>query len=662
MKIRKILLGILFVISVTVGAFAEEYSEPAPVIWDAAQSNVTITAYPNYTTRVTYTAATAGRYALTWSTAPTRHSVDPWPQTYTVDGTEYEVVELTAGQKLIIDVYLDETADQSRSYDQTIKIQPWDGSLLLPDYPYIAEGEKVSVNLSSGESKNYLFRANKDGLYTQGQSYSSHSVNINQLNDYASPEMVTSWMANNQQGHVYRLTAGNIYLVEVSSSGGPQYADEIWIRAGDAPKNEYPIWQETEKKKSISLSAGETKSYYFTPGQTGEYALYRESTQTSIQIVGESAKRDFSAGNGQYHGEIYTLNAGQEYVIEISDRVGGVAETVYLEKTRPLTSAEIYLAQDPGDGLYVLAVRTDPLYAYAEGVQWSISDSSLFKIYNQSNVALDLKAVKSGTATITAKVGDITCTYKLTVGAATNSGGTATKSTSATILGSTPTKPTQPAETETKKETTATVAPIKPTEQESTQQTTAVQEEILENVLSRQTFLQLPEGESVKVSLNSCHLVVDKAAVKALLEQSQAESFTAQLERIDFSRFSKAQQAAVAGRKVGFALDLGIRGDDVDIHSFGDGIVTVKIPFAPDAGKAWDIFCLAEDGSAESLNAWVEDGQICFETNHFSVFALLYEQEAQTSGSWLIWAGIGAAIVAVGTTAVILLRKKKKMD
>jgi len=662
LRIRRILLGIFFMLSITVGVLAEEYPEPAPVIWDAAQSSVTITAYPNYTTRVTYTAATAGRYALTWSAAPTRHGVDAlWQTTYTVDGTEYEVIELAAGQQLIIDVYLDETADQSRSYDQTIKIQPWDGSLLLPDYPYIAEGEKVSVNLGSGESKNYLFRANKDGLYTQGQSYSSHSVNIDQLDGYESPEMVTDWYANNQQGHVYRLTAGNIYLVEVSSRSGPQYADEIWIRAGDAPKNEYPIWQESEKK-SISLSAGETKAYYFTPGQTGEYALYRESTQTSIQIVGESAKRDFSAGDGQYHGEIYTLNAGQEYVIEITDRVGGVAETVYLEKTRPLTSAEIYLAQNPGDGLYVLAVRTDPLYAYAEGVQWSISDSSIFKIYNQSNVALDLKAVRSGTATITAKVGDITCTYKLTVGAATNSGGTTTKATSATMLGSTPTKPTQPAETAAKKETTATDAPTKPTEQESTQQTTAVQEEILENVLSRQTLLQLPEGESVKVTLNGCHLVVDKAAVEALLKQSQAESFAAQVERIDFSRFSNAQQAAVAGREVGFALDLSIRGDETDIHSFGDGTVTVKIPFAPDAGKAWEIFYLAEDGGAESLNAWVEDGQICFETNHFSVFALLYKQEAQNTVAWLIWVGIAAAIVAVGTTAVILLRKKKKMN
>lgn len=661
MKIRKMLLGIFFVISMTVGVFAEEYSEPAPVIWDAAQSTVTVTVYPNYTTRVTYTAATAGRYALTWSAAPTRHSADPWPQTYTVDGTEYEVIELTAGQQLIIDVYLDETADQSCSYDQTIKIQPWDGSLLLPDYPYIAEGEKVSVNLGSGESKNYLFRANTDGLYTQGQSYSSHWVNINQLDGYASPEMVTSWMANNQQGHVYRLTAGNIYLVEVSSSGGPQYADEIWIRAGDAPKNEYPIWQETEKKKSISLSAGETKSYYFTPGQTGEYALYRESTQTSIQIVGESPKTDFKVGN-EFHGEIYTLNAGQEYVIEITDRVGGVAETVYLEKTRPLTSAEIYLAQDPGDGLYVLSVRTDPIYAYAEGVQWSISDSSLFKIYNQSNVALDLKAVRSGTATITAKVGGITCTYKLTVGAATNSGGTTTKSTSATMLGSTPTKPTQPAETTAKKETIATDGPTKPTEQESTQQTTAVQEEILENVLSRQTLLQLSEGDSVEVTWNGCHLVVNKDAVEALLEQSQAESFTAQVERIGFNRFSNAQQTAVAGREVGFALDLGIRGDDTDIHSFGDGTVTVKISFAPDAGKSWDIFYLAEDGGIEQLNAWVEDGQICFETNHFSVFALLYKREAENAISWLIWAGIGAAIVAAGTTAVILLRKKKKMD
>ena len=643
--------------SIAVGVFAEEYSEPAPVIWDAAKSTVTVTAYPNYATRVTYTAVAAGRYALTWSAAPISHSVDPWPQTYTVDDTEYEVVELAAGQQLIIDVYLDETADQSRSYDQTITMHPWDGSLLLPDYPYIAEGEKVSVNLSSGESKSFLFRATVDGLYTQGQAYSSHWVNINQLEGYASPEMVTSWNANNQQGHVYRLTAGNIYLVEVSASGGPQYADEIWIRAGDAPKDEYPVWQGMESKKSISLSAGETKKYHFTPDQTGEYAIYRESTQTSIQIQSEEAATDFS--KGQYHGEIYKLNAGQQYVIEITDRVGGTTETVYLEKTRPLTSAEIYLAQNSGNGSYVLAVRTDPVYAYTQGVQWSISDSSLFKIHDQSDVKLDLEAVKKGSATITAKVGGISCTYTLTVGASTNSGETTTKATTPTKLGSTPTKPT---ETTARKETMATEDPPKATEQTqvSTQQTTAVQEEILENVLSRQTLLKLSEGDSVEVALDGCYLVVNKAAVEALLEQSQAESFTAQMERIGFSQFSSAQQAAVAGREVGFALELSIRGDDAYIHSFQDGTVTVKIPFAPDAGKDWEIFYLAEDGSTEALNAWVEDGQICFETNHFSVFALLYKQEAQTSISWLIWAGIGAVIIAAGTTAVILLCKKKK--
>ena len=144
-----------------------------------------------------------------------------------------------------------------------------------------------------------------------------------------------------------------------------------------------------------------------------------------------------------------------------------------------------------------------------------------------------------------------------------------------------------------------------------------------------------------------------------MLEQTVAAELTLNAASKELSELNDAQQAAIASRNTGFILDLSICDLNVPIQYFG-GTVTVKIPYEPEQGRDWNVCYLDPYGAVEQMEAWEENGQICFKTDHFSVFALIYEQQPKSAAAWLIWAASGGAIVAVAAVGTVMYLKKKK--
>ena len=63
--------------------------------------------------------------------------------------------------------------------------------------------------------------------------------------------------------------------------------------------------------------------------------------------------------------------------------------------------------------------------------------------------------------------------------------------------------------------------------------------------------------------------------------------------------------------------------------TFADGEATVSIPFEKEVptGKVAKVYYIADDGTRTDMNATLVDGKIVFTTNHFSTYAVVFENE-----------------------------------
>ncbi|MBO4572457.1 MAG: Ig-like domain-containing protein [Clostridia bacterium] len=67
--------------------------------------------------------------------------------------------------------------------------------------------------------------------------------------------------------------------------------------------------------------------------------------------------------------------------------------------------------------------------------------------------------------------------------------------------------------------------------------------------------------------------------------------------------------------------------------TFVNGEATVSIPFEKEvpAGKVAKVYYIADDGTMTDMNATFENGKVTFTTNHFSTYAVIFEEEHEES-------------------------------
>ncbi|WP_400233890.1 leucine-rich repeat domain-containing protein [Methanomethylophilus alvi] len=130
--------------------------------------------------------------------------------------------------------------------------------------------------------------------------------------------------------------------------------------------------------------------------------------------------------------------------------------------------------------------------------------------------------------------------------------------------------------------------------------------------------------------------------------------------RLSYGQMTQAVRDVV-GDNVAYSISFGPN------RSFGNGTVTVTIPYVLAEGKDPDnlvVYYVAEDGAVEEIPCTYSEGYVTFSTDHFSVYAVMYEEPPSDGGpsdSMTVFAVIGIVIAvgAVGVGAMMFVKKKR---
>lgn len=431
MKIKsaiRILLILLLAVYICTAVSADDEI----LTWEASQETKTITVVEGSPVTYRYIPGETGQYAIkrkTWT--PMDYELHCANGDYMErenwsgeDNYSYDIYNLTAGTEYLIWFNYNGMEDpQTGSYTENVTIAPWDNSLILPDYPYIKDNQKITVTLADEECEYYLYSPAESGTYCVGRNTSNIRINLGPVvqapNHFPhEPEHLESWNTDTQEGSLFYLEKGNIYLVCIQKFGfdGNTVTDTAWIRPGEAPKNEYPVW-DINDTKTVSLKKDEIAKYYLTPSASGKY-MVRTTECMRFEVLGDDGDMlgtEFMTSDGT-EGIVFDLVAGKQYTVMLQEWAspeGSVTGTFKFEKVGAVKSASIYVANFSSE-FYFLGLDIDPICGGLEGVTWSVSDPSVFSIVTHYDNGAELKILKNGKATVTAKVGNITASIELT--------------------------------------------------------------------------------------------------------------------------------------------------------------------------------------------------------------------------------------------------------
>ena len=95
--------------------------------------------------------------------------------------------------------------------------------------------------------------------------------------------------------------------------------------------------------------------------------------------------------------------------------------------------------------------------------------------------------------------------------------------------------------------------------------------------------------------------------------------------------------------------------------TFADGKATLSIPFETETpeGKVAKVYYIDKDGNRTDMNAKFENGKVTFETNHFSTYAVVFEDKPANYTIFFILGGI--LVIALGYVAYIYLARNNKL-
>ena len=99
----------------------------------------------------------------------------------------------------------------------------------------------------------------------------------------------------------------------------------------------------------------------------------------------------------------------------------------------------------------------------------------------------------------------------------------------------------------------------------------------------------------------------------------------------------------------------------LDGATFSEGKAKVTVPLKQSvpSGKVVKVYYIDGDNKTD-MNAEVVDGNVVFETDHFSKYAIVFESSPSNNGGFPIWIVIVAvvAVAAVATGLFIILKKR----
>ena len=289
-------------------------------------------------------------------------------------------------------------------------------------YEYITVGETYAETIEDTSSKYYLVKVSESGLYTLSFQTTNTEVWIAgcpesaQDGPYQNPATIEANYDADPYYITYYLSADVVYGLEImGTSSGSVNTASFTIKPGCAEGSKHGVVSLGEPF-TVTAAADERICYAFVAPADGKYMFsgsnvlyYFVNSSNGQVLVGEHYGGLFS----QAFGTVHALKAGEHYVIcfDQSTRNGGT-DTFLVERCDTVNSGEIEILAYYHAGGYLLMLKTDPLGAVVSGVEWSVSDPSVFSTVENGEY-IELSALKEGSAVITAKVGGKTFTKTL---------------------------------------------------------------------------------------------------------------------------------------------------------------------------------------------------------------------------------------------------------
>ena len=184
---------------------------------------------------------------------------------------------------------------------------------------------------------------------------------------------------------------------------------------------------------------------------------------------------------------------------------------------------------------------------------------------------------------------------------------------------------------------------------------------------SSETISGIVDGASadpsvtMSVSVGDTLVSFDNEALRSL----HGEDADLLVSRLSYGQMTQAVRDVV-GHNVAYSISFGPNRD------FGNGTVTVIVPYVLAEWKDPNglfVYYVAEDGTVEKIPCTYSEGYVTFSTDHFSVYAVMYEavmyEEPSSDGgpsdSMTVFAVIGIVIAvgAVGVGAMMFVKKKR---
>ena len=175
--------------------------------------------------------------------------------------------------------------------------------------------------------------------------------------------------------------------------------------------------------KTITLGAGESCSYTFTPDEDGTYILYCPISKVFWFVINGSVLT-YGWNSTNTAGVIcFGMKAGQQYEIQVGNGSGldtvDTADVTLIKATRTegITITEespIYL---PGS-IVIFGLEFTPEFGAADTFRWSVSDAGIAEICYETahSCELDLKAAGTFTLTATSRTDpSVTASIEITV-------------------------------------------------------------------------------------------------------------------------------------------------------------------------------------------------------------------------------------------------------
>ena len=135
-------------------------------------------------------------------------------------------------------------------------------------------------------------------------------------------------------------------------------------------------------------------------------------------------------------------------------------------------------------------------------------------------------------------------------------------------------------------------------------------------------------GLSLTVETSNGMFDIDNAALSAIGGTGSGE-IVVSVEQLDTDDLTDANKELVGDHPV---FDLSITVGGTKVTDFGNGTVTVSLPYVPADGEDTDkltVYYIDDDGNAVEMEGTYYDasnGCVIFETNHFSTFAIVYDE------------------------------------